>query len=78
MDHDMSLGSLGVSEFCEWIKQCDHEFPEAVVEGLRLGLTAYGSLFLKLSTEELKELAPRIADRVALRQIQSVVRPVKA
>ena len=35
-----------------------------------------GSLFLQLSTEELKELAPRIADRVALRQIQSMVRGV--
>lgn len=67
-----SCNSLGVSEFCEWIQQCDHEFPEAVVEGLREnGID--GSLFLQLTTEELKELAPRIADRVALRLIQSTV-----
>ena len=58
-DPKMSFTSLGVSEFCEWIEQCDHEFPEAVVNGLREnGLN--GSLFLQLSTEELKELAPRI------------------
>jgi len=65
--------SLGVNEFCEWIEQCDHEFPEAVVDGLREN-GVNGSLFLQLSTEELKELAPRIADRVVLRQIQSAVR----
>lgn len=68
-----SFTSLGVNEFCEWIEQYDHEFPEAVMEGLREN-GVNGSLFLQLTTEELKELAPRIAKRVALRQIQSAVR----
>lgn len=72
---DVGFSSLGVSEFCECIQQYDHEFPEAVVDGLREnGIN--GALFLQLTTEELKELAPRIADRVALRQIQSAVRGV--
>ena len=50
--HD-SCNSLGVSKFCEWIQQCDYEFHEAVVEGLREnGID--GSLSLQLTTEELK------------------------
>ena len=50
--HD-SCNSFGVSKFCEWIQQCDHEFPEAVVEGLREnGIDR--SLSLQLTTEELK------------------------
>jgi len=70
-----SLHSLGISEFCFSIQQHEHEFPETVVDALHdNGID--GSLFLQLSTEELKELAPRIADRVALRQIQSMVRGV--
>ena len=72
---DSSFSSLGVGEFCQRIRQEDHEFPEEVVDALRdNGIS--GSLFLQLTTEELKELAPRIADRVALRQIQSKVRGV--
>ena len=67
-----SCNSLGVSKFCEWIQQRDHKIPKAVVERLKEhGID--GSLFLQLTTEELKELAHRIADRAALRQIQSTV-----
>ena len=67
------VSDLGVGEFCHRIAQSDHDFPEAVVDNLRdNGIS--GSVFLQLSAEELKELAPRIADRVALRELQSTVR----
>ena len=63
---------LGVGELCNRIERCDHEFPETVIDDLRSNGIS-GSVFLQLTSEELKELAPRIADRVALRQIQSAV-----
>ena len=44
-----------------------------VVDGLQEN-GVNGSLFLQLSREDLKELMPRIANRIALRQIQSTVR----
>ena len=55
MDPDTvpELSSLGVSEFCEWISNGDHEFPEACLDELRNN-GVDGSLFLKLSPEELK------------------------
>ena len=52
-DPGLSFTNLGVSEFCEWIEQCDHEFPDAVMDGLREN-GVNGSMFLQLSMEELK------------------------
>ena len=50
-----------------------HDFPEGVIGALREnGIN--GSLFLQLTADELKELAPRIADRVVIRELQSTVR----
>lgn len=73
----VSFDALGVSEFCDWIRRCpDHEFSDAIVDELRSnGID--GSVFMRLSAEELKEVAPRLADRVALRDLQSAVRCFK-
>lgn len=65
---DRDVSALGVGEFCHFIGLDDHDFPESVLDAFRdNGIN--GSVFLHLSTQELKELAPRIANRVALRQI---------
>ena len=72
------INALGVSEFCEWISDFpDHDFSETVVRELRAnGID--GCVFMLLTADELKEMAPRLADRVALREIQSAVRPLCA
>ena len=64
---------LGVGEFCHKIAKSDHDFPEAVVDNLRSNGIS-GSVFLQLSAEELKELAPHIADRVLRCMVYSCVR----
>ena len=70
---DRDVSALGVGEFCHFIGLDDHDFPESVLDAFRdNGIN--GSVFLHLSTQELKELAPRIADQVTLCQIQSEVR----
>ena len=71
----VSFDALGVSEFCDWIRRCpDYDFYDTVVDEFRSNGIDGSRVFMLLTTEELKELAPRLADRVALRKIQSTVR----
>ena len=70
---DDRLSNLGVGEFCRLVEEHEHDFPEGVIGALREnGIN--GSLFLQLTADDLKELAPRIADRVVIRELQSTVR----
>ena len=62
-----SIKEMDIEEFADLLEEKNmHEY---IVETCRQNRVS-GAVFIELTQEELKELAPLLADRVALRKLQ--------